>query len=122
MDNQTEAIAVYMAAYKIAPSVIAKWPPPNYIDPQRRIWVVPLGIVLLCITTLVMAVRLYARITRMAGGFGLDDTLMIFAWVMWYSLSRECVTDDCRFSMFYLPHRCHMVLHQPLQSLLSPLI
>lgn len=71
-----------MSAYGISPSEIAKWPSPNYVNPQRRIWVAPFGITLLAITTLVVAVRLYARITRMAGGFGIDDGLIIFAWVM----------------------------------------
>lgn len=80
MDSRAKA--VLMTAYAISPSEIAQWPPPNYVDPQRRIWVAPFGITLLCITTVVIAVRLYARITRMAGGFGLDDGLIILAWVM----------------------------------------
>jgi hypothetical protein len=80
MDDRAKA--VLMTAYAISPEEIARWPSPNYIDPQRRIWVAPFGITLLCITTLVIAVRLYARITRMAGNFGLDDSLIIFAWVI----------------------------------------
>ena len=80
MDSRAKT--VLMTAYAISPSEIAQWPPPNYVDPQRRIWVAPFGIILLCITTVVIAVRLYARITRMAGGFGLDDSLIILAWVM----------------------------------------
>ena len=71
-----------MTAYAITPEEIAQWPSPNYIHPERRIWVAPFGITLLCITTVVIAVRLYARITRMAGSFGLDDSLIICAWVI----------------------------------------
>jgi len=79
MDSRAKA--VLMAAYAITPEEIDQWPSPNYVNPQRRIWVAPFGITLVCITTLVVAVRLYARITRMAGGFGLDDGLIIIAWV-----------------------------------------
>jgi len=79
MDSREKA--VLMTAFAISPEEIARWPQPNYVDPQRQIWVAPFGITLLCIATLVIAVRLYARITRMAGSFGLDDGLIIFAWV-----------------------------------------
>jgi len=79
MDSREKA--VLMTAFAISPEEIAQWPQPNYVDPERQIWVAPFGITLLCISTLVIAVRLYARITRMAGSFGLDDGLIIFAWV-----------------------------------------
>ena len=79
MDDRAKA--VLMTAYAITPEEISQWPAPNYVDPEKRIWVAPFGITLLCIATLVIAVRLYARITRMAGGFGLDDSLIILAWV-----------------------------------------
>jgi len=72
---------ITLTAYKIPLSVIEEWPTPNYVDPQRRIWVAPFSIVLLGLTTLVIAARIYARVTRAAGAFGLDDSLIIFAWV-----------------------------------------
>ncbi|KAI1505436.1 hypothetical protein F5X99DRAFT_367970 [Biscogniauxia marginata] len=61
-------------------AVIAKWPKPNYLDPETR---GPagkiIGLMLIIIVTAVLAVRLYARkwLTR---GFGLDDTLISLAY------------------------------------------
>lgn len=109
MESQIHEVA--STAYMIPNSVIAQWPPSNFTDPQRRTWVAPFGIVFLCIATLVIAVRLYARITRSAGGFGLDDILIILAWVMdtCFSKGIEHITDACRLSMSYLLHQWQLV-------------
>jgi len=82
---------ITLTAYKIPLSVIEEWPTPNYVDPQRRIWVAPMSIVLLGLTTMVIAARIYARVTRAAGAFGLDDVLILFAWV---SSKSRCRNED----------------------------
>lgn len=81
MLEQRDDSNIVLTAYKIPLSVIAQWPTPNYINPTKRIWAAPFSIVLMVISTLVIAARIYARITRAAGAFGLDDTLIILAWV-----------------------------------------
>jgi len=72
---------ILVTSYKIPLSVINAWPTANYIDPPRRIWAAPFSVALLGLTTLVMVARIYARITRAAGAFGLDDALILCAWV-----------------------------------------
>jgi hypothetical protein len=81
LDIRSSGDDITLTAYKIPISVIASWPPPNYEHPTRRYWAAPFSIVLCVISTLVVAARVYARITRTAGAFGLDDVLIIFAWV-----------------------------------------
>lgn len=80
LDSRDDS-SIVLTAYKIPLSVIAEWPAPNYVNPTKRFWAAPFSIVLAVLSTLVIAARIYARITRTAGAFGLDDTLIIFAWV-----------------------------------------
>ncbi|KAI8626804.1 hypothetical protein F5Y19DRAFT_487383 [Xylariaceae sp. FL1651] len=60
---------------------IARWPKPNYVDPETR---APIGIAtgstLFVFITFILAIRLYSR-KRLTGGFGLDDTLICLAYV-----------------------------------------
>jgi hypothetical protein len=57
------------------------WPKPNYINPERRTWFVPYAITLEVVTTVIVGARLFARFKRDAGRPGLDDVLMVIAWV-----------------------------------------
>jgi hypothetical protein len=72
---------IYVTSWHIPASVIAKWPKGNFVNPERRHGVIPLCAVLLVISTGFVAARIYARITKRAGLFGVDDWLIISAWV-----------------------------------------
>ena len=64
-------------------SVIESWPRPNYINPVRRDWTVPvILIVLFFITFLVFCARLWARLT-VTHDAGFDDLLIALAMVRW---------------------------------------
>jgi hypothetical protein len=64
------------------PDVLASWPKPNYIDPERRgnESVIVQSILVVLVTT-ILIIRLYARIVITRAGIGLDDTMIIIAWV-----------------------------------------
>ncbi|QDS72812.1 hypothetical protein FKW77_006640 [Venturia effusa] len=68
-------------AYQIPLGVIATWPPPDYEHPERRFGVGPFAFFMQVLTTVVVAGRIWARITRRAGTFGGDDALVIMAWI-----------------------------------------
>lgn len=81
LDSRSSDGDIVLTAYKIPITVIASWPPANTKDPEKRYWAVPFSIVLAVISTLVVGARVYARLTRAAGAFGLDDVLIIISWV-----------------------------------------
>jgi hypothetical protein len=90
-------------SYKIPISIVATWPKPNYINPERRTWVAPVGLLFEICTTLLLAARLWVRITRQAGRFSLDDALMIGAWVRKISFLKSIIgANTVRFSQLYL--------------------
>lgn len=67
------------------PEVVATWPKPNYVDPVRRgneSEVVQSF--LAALVTVILIIRLYARIAITKAGIGLDDTMMIISWVRPY--------------------------------------
>lgn len=70
-----------LTSYLIPVSAVAQWPAPNLIDPASKTWLIPLAIALEGLATIALATRLWARLSRYAGGFGADDSLMIGAWV-----------------------------------------
>jgi hypothetical protein len=70
-----------VTAYNIPLSAIALWPPPNYTNPEQRFGLAPFAFFLEILTTLVLAGRIWARLTRRAGTFGADDVLVILAWM-----------------------------------------
>ncbi|KAK5703018.1 hypothetical protein LTR97_003964 [Elasticomyces elasticus] len=53
----------------------------NYIDPPERTWLPAFAGTLFAIATVLLALRIWLRFTRKAGGFGLDDILMLCAWL-----------------------------------------
>ncbi|KAI0013882.1 integral membrane protein [Xylariaceae sp. FL0662B] len=62
-------------------SVLNSWPTPNYVDPETRGPAAKIAGTLFASTaTIILAIRLYARkwLTR---GFGLDDVLILLAYV-----------------------------------------
>lgn len=64
------------------PEVLASWPKPNYVDPQRRgnEGVIVQAILVVLVTAIVI-IRLYARIVITRAGIGLDDAMIIISWV-----------------------------------------
>lgn len=72
-------------------SALQNWPTPNYANPERRGPAATIIVsVLLGLVTLILVVRIYTRV-RISRGFGLDDVLIIFAYVCfsWSTLSSE---------------------------------
>lgn len=57
----------------LTPADIAKWPPPNYDNPDRRRWMPPYAGALYGAATVMCALRIWLRVRKQAGGFGLDD-------------------------------------------------
>ena len=55
------------------PAVVASWPAPNYVDPPERTWL-PLACgITYGLSTLTVSFRLWLRMGKQGGGFGLDD-------------------------------------------------
>jgi len=70
-------------------SALQNWPTPNYVNPERRGPTATIVVsVLLGLVTFILIIRIYTRV-RISRGFGLDDVLIIFAyvWFPWSSLS-----------------------------------
>ncbi|KAK0252515.1 hypothetical protein B0A54_05774 [Friedmanniomyces endolithicus] len=66
----------------IPASVILTWPAPNYEHPHpQRTWIVPWVAVLQSVMTLLVGTRLWLRATRKAGILGLDDALLVPAFL-----------------------------------------
>ena len=57
----------------ISNSVIAAWPIPNYDDPTIRPWMAEYASILKAFTAVFVVTRLWLRVTKKAGAFGLDD-------------------------------------------------
>lgn len=64
----------------LTPETIASWPTPNYVDPVTRNWMPIYAGVWYGVSTLLIALRLWLRVLKQAGGLGLDDYLLVFAW------------------------------------------
>ncbi|KAK2605492.1 hypothetical protein N8I77_008325 [Diaporthe amygdali] len=62
-------------------SALQNWPTPNYTNPERRGPAATIVVsVLLGLVTLILIVRIYTRV-RISRGFGLDDVLIILAYI-----------------------------------------
>jgi len=69
------------------PEVMMVWPTPNRIDPEERGWEAPISLVIvLGITFLVYAARMWARIV-IAKNVGVDDLLMSIAMLPLFGLT-----------------------------------
>lgn len=64
----------------LTPETIATWPTPNYVDPVERSWMPIYAGVIYGFSSLLIALRLWLRLLKQAGGLGLDDILLGFAW------------------------------------------
>lgn len=67
--------------------VLLSWPAPNHTNPEERGWEAPIVlIIVLAITFLVFAARIWARLA-VAKSMGLDDVLMSLAMIFVTGLS-----------------------------------
>ncbi|KFZ05810.1 hypothetical protein V501_07999 [Pseudogymnoascus sp. VKM F-4519 (FW-2642)] len=80
------------------PEVLASWPKPNYVDPQRRgnEGVIVQAILVVLVTAIVI-IRLYARIVITRAGIGLDDAMIIISWVFAMGLTASVMLAIKRY-------------------------
>ncbi|OBT72139.1 hypothetical protein VF21_08774 [Pseudogymnoascus sp. 05NY08] len=80
------------------PEVLASWPKPNYVDPQRRgnEGVIVQSILVVLVTAMVI-IRLYARIVITRAGIGLDDAMIIISWVFAMGLTASVILAIRRY-------------------------
>jgi hypothetical protein len=72
---------IYVTAYFIPLSTVAKWPTPLGDKAITRHWYVPFIIVLTLISTISIVVRFYAQYTKRIRKTGIDDLFILLAWV-----------------------------------------
>jgi hypothetical protein len=90
-------------------SVLASWPTPNYVNPQTRGPAGKIvGSILITLVTVILVLRLYTR-RFISKGLGIDDVLIILAYVRSSSLTwllhlLNYVTDT-RYGACYIRHR-----------------
>ena len=65
---------------EISLEAFSSWPPPNYVDPERRTWLPAYTITFLAVSTLLLAGRLWLRARGQAGPLGLDDLFIFLGW------------------------------------------
>lgn len=87
-----------MPPFQLPPlSVIATWPTPNYTTPPNR---GPANVLLngifLPLVSLVISVRLYTRLS-LSHSFGLDDALIILAFIPAATFGILCIVADNHF-------------------------
>ncbi|KAM0717484.1 hypothetical protein Q7P37_007336 [Cladosporium fusiforme] len=68
-------------AGNLAPSDFEAWPEPNYIDPERREWMPAYALSLQAASSVAVILRLWLRARKQAGPFGVDDALILPAWL-----------------------------------------
>lgn len=64
----------------IPPSVIAGWPKPDY-NAKGRTWIVPYIGILQGVMTVMLGTRFWLRVRNQAGSLGLDDILLVPAFL-----------------------------------------
>lgn len=90
-------------------SALQNWPTPNYVNPERRGPAATIIVsVLLGLVTLILVVRIYTRV-RISRGFGLDDVLIIFAYV-WFPLVDTHLLSEPRLTSKQIPTAAFAVL------------
>lgn len=81
-------------------SALQNWPTPNYANPERRGPAATIIVsVLLGLVTLILNVRIYTRV-RISRGFGLDDVLIIFAYVWLLSIDTIFLSEPRLTSIY----------------------
>jgi hypothetical protein len=86
--------------------VIMKWPKPNRVDPEERGWEAPIAlIVILVITFVVYALRMWARLV-VARNAGVDDLLMSLAMIPLIGLTISVVLGGYSSSLVMTNAQC----------------
>jgi hypothetical protein len=70
-------------------------PADNGLDHSRRGWMPEYAITIQVVTTLLLAIRLTSRINRIGASVGLDDVLILFAWL--FGLALTVLIVYCEF-------------------------
>ncbi|KAI9703961.1 MAG: hypothetical protein M1820_005743 [Bogoriella megaspora] len=79
-------------------SVVLSWPLPNYIDPVKRTWMTALAVPLQVASTIFLLIRLWSRVTRQTGRFGIDDVFIIASWMFAAVLSAIAIVAADKYS------------------------
>ncbi|KIW03331.1 uncharacterized protein PV09_05543 [Verruconis gallopava] len=72
---------VKLTSYFIPISAVEKWPAPNMIDPETRLWLIPMALILEVLASVAVICRIRARVGKLAGGIGADDGLIVASWI-----------------------------------------
>lgn len=59
----------------VPPRIVASWPEPNYVDPERQTWLPAAAGTLHAVSTVLIVTRLGLRSKKTVGGLGIDDVL-----------------------------------------------
>ena len=71
----------------VPPDILASWPHRDRVNPETRgPELLIVSSIFLCLATGAVIGRLYARLF-IRRWVGLDDMLIVFAWVCWHALS-----------------------------------
>lgn len=87
-----------------SPEYISTFPRPNYVNPETRgPSSIVIGIILVSLVTVIIGLRVFTR-RFVSRGFGLDDILILAAYVSRYSLVLELksfltVSTDAGYSL-----------------------
>ncbi len=74
--------------------VVETWPKPNYIDPERRGHAsVVIQCILVFLATVIVFIRLYARVAITKARVGIDDAIIIISLVCRYHSSTRWITN-----------------------------
>lgn len=95
--------------------MIESWPTPNYINPETRgPGLLILSIILIILGAIIVSVRTYTRL-RITKAFGLDDVLVIIAYVLAVALSSLVIIGNTSYysgrhiwdvpTSTFVPHR-----------------
>lgn len=85
-------------------SVLASWPPPNYVDPETRgLGLLIVNIVFASLATVSVALRLYTRL-RITASFGMDDVFEVIALVRAFHLDPIYVESICSWLTGRISH------------------
>lgn len=74
---------------------ISHWPRPNYVNPpEQRSWLGAFAITWQILSTVPVLGRLYLRVNKRSGPFGLDDAFISVAWIFSLTLTvTACISD-----------------------------
>ncbi|KAF2666398.1 hypothetical protein BT63DRAFT_57742 [Microthyrium microscopicum] len=84
-------------------------PPPG--DPAwstgRREWMLPFALVIEIVTTVLLVIRIFSRISKLGGQAGVDDILIVIAWLLGAGVTACCIYGSKRLGwdvhMMYSP-------------------